>query len=106
MAHKICPECEKKLGVRTHKCECGHSFISAKKEVVSKKEVPEVLERKPSLMDLKFIDLPEHKHLTPKQHAERILGYGKEKASLLLQFHKMGLRWSHVDWDVVEKRLC
>jgi len=101
MANKICPKCEKEQGVRTHKCECGHSFISAKKEIV-----PEVTERVPSLMDLKLFDLPKHVHLTPKQHAERILDYGKEKASLLLKFHKMGLKWSHVDWDEVEKGLC
>jgi hypothetical protein len=107
MAKKICSKCQKEQGVRTHKCECGHSFISAKKEIVPKKEeVPEITVRKPSLMDMKFLDLPEHKHLTPKEHADRILGYGKEKASLLLKFHKMGLKWSHVDWDEVEKGLC
>ena len=106
MANKICPGCEKEVGVRTHKCECGHSFISAKKDTRDKKEVPEELKREPSLMDLKLIDLPKHVHLTPKQHAERILDYGKEKASLLLKFHKMGLKWSHVDWDEVEKGLC
>ncbi|KKN52832.1 hypothetical protein LCGC14_0608830 [marine sediment metagenome] len=96
---KTCPKCQKEWGARLQKCKCGYSFISAKKEV------PEVIERKSSLMDLKLLDLPEHKHLTPKQHAKRILDYGKEKASLLLQFHKMGLRWSHVDWDVVEEGL-
>ena len=97
---KTCPKCQKEYGARKRECECGHSFISAKKEIVT--EEPK---RVPSLMDVKLIDLPEHEHLTPKQHAERILDYGKEKASLLLKFHKMGLRWSHVDWDIVEKGL-
>ena len=44
------------------------------------------------------------KELTPKEHAERILSYGKDKALSLLKQSKMN-HWGHVDWDVVEKGL-
>ena len=43
--------------------------------------------------------------LSPQDHAQRILGYGKERATILLKMHKWGGGWGHVDWNAVEKGL-
>lgn len=54
---------------------------------------------------MESIEYVEPVKLSPKDHAKRILNYGKEKASILLKLHKWENRWSHVDWDIVEKGL-
>jgi len=41
--------------------------------------------------------------VTPNDHAERILGYGKERATNLLKQHKSGCTWSHINWKIVEE---
>jgi hypothetical protein len=42
---------------------------------------------------------------TPHDHANRILGYGEKRARMLLNMHKYGTSWSHVDWKEVESGL-
>jgi len=44
-------------------------------------------------------------NMSSKEHAERILSYGKERAAFLLDQHKFGNTWSHVDWKEVEAGL-
>lgn len=99
MAFKICPECSTKAGVRTHTCKkCNYSFGEKEKEKVAEKQLPIEL-RGP---------IPTYvapKKLSSADHAKRILGYGKERASLLLQSSKMLKCWSHVDWSIVEAGL-
>ncbi len=43
--------------------------------------------------------------MTPREHAERILSYGEERAGRLLQQHNSLKRWSHVDWNYVALKL-
>ena len=71
-----------------------------KKEKVVKKE--ELSERTKELL------LVEHKPspiLTPKEHAKRIIGYGKDRAKALLFTAEIENRWKHVDWGKVEQRV-
>ena len=43
--------------------------------------------------------------MSNKEHAERILSYGKERATFLFNQHRFGYTWSHVDWKIVEEGL-
>lgn len=45
MAYKTCPKCQKKNGVRTLSCECGHEFIKSKSKVTQQKQVNKVIRR-------------------------------------------------------------
>ena len=45
----------------------------------------------------------EPKHITPKQHARRILKYGDNRARNLLNIANLNKCWRHVDWDHVAK---
>ena len=96
---KTCPGCSEELGARTKQCGCGFNFKALKNkngatEVIS----PEVKE----MMNMKHKPLPKQ---SPKEHAKRILGYGRERASQLLQQARSLKRWSHVDWNYVESQL-
>jgi len=106
---KDCPKCNTEVGARCHFCpNCKFDFSSVKKEV-KKKEVEK--EKKEEYIDPrinKLLDMPMYitpKRLSSKDHAERILSYGKERAKSLLFMAKIGKCWSHVNWDIVEKGL-
>jgi len=43
--------------------------------------------------------------MTPLQHAERILGYGPEKAARIYHLHELVSSWGHVDWNHVKEML-
>jgi hypothetical protein len=100
---KQCPDCEALCGARTLKCECGFDFTSVVKTVAPKSKKDPVL-KVPQKTELKFTIPPYQppKRLSPKEHAKRILSYGKKRAALLLQFARIQRSWSHVDWDLVE----
>lgn len=107
---KKCPGCNIIIGGVTKKCPgCGFDFVSAKKEKdekkVEKKKVKKVIvldKIRPEVKEM--LNLPPYKKpkgLTPKEHAERILSYGKKRAKSLLEQSQQH-KWSHVDWNVVK----
>ncbi len=119
---KKCPGCQLIIGGVTKTCfSCGFDFVSAKKEkdaaaeeIKAKKEEEKektktVEGEKISpmtaqlLQEVGLYEAPEK--LTPKEQAQRILSYGKERASALLMLAKAHHCWSHVSWDVVEQGL-
>ncbi len=110
---KTCPDCSKIMGGTTKRCPgCDFDFISAKKEKVAaaekiKEDKPEKIEKiDPRVAELGFIEpYVAPKRLSPKDHAQRILSYGVERARNLLNLARIHRYWSHVDWDVVEKGL-
>jgi len=106
---KICPGCSTECGVRAGKCECGHNFSSAKKEnggeekQKMKKELEQMSSMTKELLAHQALNpYQEIEHLTPDEHADRILGYGTERATNLLKQHRSGETWSHVNWKKVE----
>lgn len=110
---KKCPGCNIIIGGVTKKCPgCGFDFVLAKKEKDEKEEKKKILKKsqKSSKKELEIdrsLGLPLYKapkKLTPKEHAERILSYGKKRAESLLKQSK-DQKWSHIDWDVVKKGL-
>jgi len=95
---KTCPECNTELGARTLKCSCGYEFGVKKKESEPVKTTP--------LMDSKILVKAGKtiRKTSSKEHAKRIISYGKERASaLLLQSKRQG--WGHVDWDYVREHI-
>ena len=102
---KICPKCNTELGARTITCSCGYDFyptkVVEKKKDPVKEEVP-VEEVKKEIETIFYEEIPK---LTPKEHAKRILSYGKERAKILLFLAQTRKYWSHVDWEIVEKGL-
>jgi len=111
---KKCPECNTEQGVRTRVCACSFDFVAAKeKKEAAKDNKPEKQEkpRKEEYVDprVKALGcLPPYEapdEMTPKDHAKRILGYGKDRARNLLALALNNKNWSHVDWDVVAKGL-
>ena len=113
---KTCPSCKvEDLGVRTYICpQCGYDFSSAKKEIVSKVE-----EKKKngngngkkehiSSATAELLEYAEgHPYVAPKklssdEHADRILGFGVDRAKNLLGLSKNG-GWKHVNWKRVEE---
>ena len=106
---KECPECKSLFGVRIQICTCGFDFSTiVKPEKKSKEQKVEKGEKlTPAYIEMQR-SIAEHvtpKKLSPKEHAERILSYGIERAKLLLQFAKINRSWAHVDWVVVEAGL-
>jgi len=107
---KKCPGCNIIIGGVSKKCpQCSFDFIAAKKIEKKKKVVKK--ETKEDYIDprvKKLLDIPVYvapKKLSSKDHAERILSYGIERAKSLLFMAKIGKCWSHVNWDIVEKGL-
>lgn len=115
---KRCPGCEKIVGGRLEVCYCGFDFVSRKKEVdemraKAKAEKEKKKEESPKhiapltaeiLAGLTPYEAPPEP--TKKDHAERILSYGKLRAGSLLLQHRINKCWSHVDWDYVERKLA
>jgi len=115
---KKCPGCSEELGLRTYKCpKCGYDFTASKKvskapvleekkqdvapsQPVKKSYFERVLSKEHGRIE--YSDLV---YLTPQEHADRILGYGKERASILFNLHKWQGGWNHVDWKRVEEGL-
>lgn len=130
---KQCPKCNVFIAAVTKECpQCQHDFRAEKKEK-AEKSIREVIhevaegasEVKREEPQRKVIDetmkilMKEEERLrnrvpvvrepqanTPEEHAKKILGYGKKRASLLLNMHKYGQTWSHVNWKMVEEGLA
>jgi len=114
---KDCPKCSTEIGARTQICKCGYDFSSAKKDVAPKEpekvETPKkeeayaslVMKREERIREKTGIECIEFVpiKMNSKDHADRILSYGKDRAINLLKCHKSGNTWSHVDWGVVEE---
>jgi len=100
---KICDKCGESNGVRTLKCKnCNTEFsLSSKKK--EKKEL--TLKQQKILKSIEEvpIEIKEEVKITHREHAERILSYGKERATILLRLAKWSSYWKHVDWDVVKE---
>ena len=100
---KTCPECKKEIGARAYKCSCGYDFAGSFAVVSKNKE--EVAPKVNLQKEVVLTDTIEYEKVSPKDHAERILEYGKKRATILLKFSKWLKCWSHVDWKVVEMEL-
>jgi hypothetical protein len=113
---KTCPSCSTETGPRTYKCKnCGFDFAAAKAKAA--KEVSTEKREKKTSKEEEYIhpevaklmaDPPvetETEHLTPDEHADRILSYGRERAGNLLGLAKSSGGWKHVNWKRVEERL-
>ena len=99
--NKICSKCGETNGVRTLKCKnCNTEFSFSKKTNKQNEYTPKQEEITKSLS---LIELKEEVKITPRDHAERILSYGKERAAILLRLTKWSGSWKHVDWDVVRE---
>jgi hypothetical protein len=110
---KICSECNTVCGVRCHRCtNCNTEFVKKVVEIKDKKakkkekEIEKIDPKIQALLDSLPEDIEmEHKKTSTKDHAKRILSYGKEKASFLLKMAKSEGYWKHIDWKVVEEGL-
>ena len=113
--YKQCPDCNKSNTLRTKNCECGFDFMALKQQREEEKEAKKEARlkkreekegKKTNGRDYGYIPpyIPP-KELTKKDHAKRILSYGKERSSVLLKQSKLVKCWNHVDWDLVEKGL-
>lgn len=98
---------EKKRGekeeIREEKRKKKEETLKERKE---KKEEKEVIKISPIVREL--LTVPVYvapKRLSSKEHAERILSYGVERAKILLHLAKNHGYWKHVNWDIVEKGL-
>ena len=125
---KTCPNCNTEMGARTYVCSCGYDFTSAKKEKETKKREAREIKKENKVKEVKEIKEVKKPELTladkilrkealdptkrikivtssvsPKENAERILSYGKERASNLLKQHECGQTWAHVDWELVKE---
>lgn len=116
---KECPSCHVFVGAVTKICpKCDHDFSSAKKEVKEeKKEAPvKKDEEEVNSLTKKILARESANHhickveitckMTPQEHANRILSYGKERAMALLNFHEWYGGWGHVDWKIVREGLA
>ena len=118
---KQCPGCNKIVGGVLKTCYCGFDFVSAKKEreeaasqekkdkELARNEAPKVKMSAKTAEMLAFLKKHPYKApvaLSKKDHAERILAYGKKRAKLLLQQHDSRKNWVHVDWEYVRERLA
>ena len=97
---KTCPECSTELGARTLKCtSCGYEYGAKQAKTTEPVKTTQVMDAKVLVEAGKTI-----RRTSSKEHAKRILGYGKERASaLLLQSRRQG--WGHVDWDYVKEHI-
>ncbi|GAF89204.1 unnamed protein product [marine sediment metagenome] len=112
---KTCPKCNTVNGARTHNCKsCNTEFVAKvveirdkkkkKKEKLIEKIDPKIQALLDSLPDCSEIE-EEKKKTSPKEHAKRVLSYGKKTASFLLRMAQSEGYWKHVDWKVVEAGL-
>ena len=111
---KQCPSCSIIVAAVLKKCfKCEFDFTSVPKKVKEKKEkkvkeVKKAVEVSPEVQEFLDRDMPDSStqvRMTSKEHAERVLLKGKEKASFLLKTAKMNNNWKHVDWNYVEENL-
>ena len=99
---KICDKCGESNGVQTLKCKnCDVELTFSAKKVNETKE--RTKEQEEILKSMPLVDLEETVKITPREHAERILSYGKERATMLLRLAKWSGYWKHVDWNIVKE---
>ncbi len=115
---KGCPTCETIVAGVTKICpKCDFDYVSAKKEKDIIKEEKKVKkqekrennqEKEMSPITNALMAMPKYEaphDYTPKEHATRILSFGKQRAENLLQQHKTQGGWGHVDWKFLETEL-
>jgi len=121
IGRKRCPGCNLIVAGRLEACfNCDFDFIAAKVEKNNaieehkrvKKEKRDQKDKKVNspqveklLQELLASEELISEHLTKKEHAQRILNKGKEKAELLYKYAKKHGCWSHVDWNCVRDEL-
>jgi len=105
---------EEKLKIRAEKAEERQKKIKEEAQVKAKireekqKNKPTKAEQiSPLTKELlsKPFNFIELEKITPQEHAERILSYGKKRARSLMEEAKNRKCWSHVDWDFVKTEL-
>jgi len=102
-----CPKCSTEQGVRVLVCiSCNYSFADNRKpKEEPKAKKADVVEKVNPLLTSIRKNVPAHIPLiktTPADHAERILSYGKERATILCKLAQWSGSWKHVDWSMVE----
>ena len=106
---KRCPGCEIIIAAVTKNCpDCGFDFSTIVKKEKKKrvKPVEKVEVINPLVAEMLMIGPYEApKMLTPREHAKRILSYGRDRARSLLSQARISKCWSHVDWNLVEMGL-
>jgi len=110
---KICPECSEVNGLRVITCSCGYAFTFKKAKVRKSRKVKNDSDGEQQEESYKGINLKnyfveaneEPDKISPRDHAIRILSYGRERAASLFHLAKKNHSWSHVDWDYVEEQL-
>lgn len=121
---KTCSSCHKENGARAFTCKhCNVSFASktVKKVVVEEIKKVEAVKTVEDVEDVEDVEesvpqpekrryeIPDYvptPRLTACEHAERIIGYGRERATNLFKLGQWEKSWSHVDWSVVEAYLA
>lgn len=119
---KRCPECNIIVGGTTKNCfKCNFDFVAAK--IKKDHDIEEEKQKKKARKENKNekINSPRtekllqelrdsegevcSQHLTKKEHAQRVLDKGKEKAEFLYKYAKKHSCWFHVDWNYVRDEL-
>jgi hypothetical protein len=116
---KQCPECNIFIGAVTKICpKCDFDFSTIVKVEKKQKHVEAAKKEGPSLTDVllrkeaaslkgKKVFVSDYiGDMNHQEHAERILGYGKARATNLLMLHRTGSTWGHVNWKIVEEGLA
>jgi RNA polymerase subunit RPABC4/transcription elongation factor Spt4 len=101
---KQCSNCDTIVGAVTKICPNCQSPFQKKVKAEPKPKKQKEEKAKIPASHTELFNLPSPviiPKLTPKQHAERILGYGTERATALLKQSK-GC-WLHVDWNIVRE---
>lgn len=109
---KICPKCDfDYVAARKDKKKEKSEAKAAKQAKKAEKDENngKGKEQATSVVAKELLLLPPYEapeELTPIEHAERILDYGKEKATALLDISRQKhTSWPHVDWNAVEAGL-
>ena len=110
---KDCPKCNTEMGARYHKCSnCGHDLKSSQVSVENGTPTKDHIDATQAILRREARRLEDRESVeysdvckNPDEHADRILGYGFERAQMLFDMHRWGNGWSHVNWNRVEEGL-
>ncbi len=124
---KRCPQCKKIVGAPLRICYCGFDFAAQKektrplkKEKTRTENLEEEIEdiapdkREMTPWEKEEAEILNHfrshphevpKKMSKREHAERVLSLGKERALALYNYAKTHGGWKHCDWDYVGKQL-
>lgn len=121
---KMCPECHSIIGAVSKNCpKCKFNFKAFKEQIKIKeqkekeeaknnKEFKEKHKKNTDIQDAILLELERDRKLyynqnklktDPNFHADRIIGYGEERARSLYDLRKDNGGWKHVNWKKVSE---